>query len=790
MFEKSVSRYIEQLVGFTTTKAREIKQRETAPAMQTPTFSFGGPTVPSGKGKKVSKKGEGRRMRFDEESIQKFHQRNRQEHVSHDEHAGFGMPPEETPKTTKPSKVNIEDQEICLFIMKILNKALITFHNTFVESEYKSQRVVLDFWVTYVKLMSLFVSNASAEILKGVLETIDFVLNSELDYYFYEKYDSVTLGLFEEINSVIQRKTDLVLTLQVTELLVKIYKMVFTKQNVENKPQLLNPQNLNVALHILRVNLINARPTIGLNAMRQDNVLKDEEKLIFDFIDTLGELLHENDDALKYYLSFLLNFINYDPNEPHYETFVQKIFEMITNGICNDYYSPGILFELMPELYSKTSEIVDLRYDNDACMSLIFSMKSGYSLFENAGMFLLKITSHILDKNVEEPTSETKLKEPKSGGIKKSNLQIDISDDEENEEESKAKDDSAKIDENVDEKGSDEEITAPPDAFSINKSKASKKTFDTSLRAIDEEDSIMMSPTRFKIPNANIQNVQEIILSKIMDIIKDVLLFNIGKIQKHNKAVKDDVIKSSQDLDVQVINFIINSLLPHANKLGKKFEHTLVSIIDNGCNGYLDTMSTSGLNMFGSSSTVLVQSNSLSTYCFDNLFELCSYKKDAGNINKTEKLESIKRKIAKTTTPILLERCKDTLHKFLYDEMKSGTMLMGQQRAKEVVFILEKLKNLDVYPNLLNEIVEDNKDQELPEEQKLSEAQLETRKESLKSVKGHLFYFIPLFSEFITSKEELIKDALKDIFLELALANGIHEKLTLSSGTSNELNLF
>lgn len=202
--------------------------------------------------------------------------------------------------------------------------------------------------------MSPLISNATAEILKSVLKTIDFILNSPLVEYFYTKYDSVTLNLFEEINSVIQRKTDLVLTVEATELLIKIFKQIFTKQNIEEKPQLLNPQNLNVTLHILRINLINARPTMGLNVMRQQNDLKEDEKLIFDFIEQLGALLHNNDDALKYYLSFLLNFISYDPNAPHFEMFVRRTFVVISEDIIKDNYSLPILYELIPELYAKT----------------------------------------------------------------------------------------------------------------------------------------------------------------------------------------------------------------------------------------------------------------------------------------------------------------------------------------------------------------------------------------------------------------------------------------------------
>lgn len=93
----------------------------------------------------------------------------------------------------------------------------------------------------------------------------------------------------------------------------------------------MNPQNLNVAFHVLKINLMNARPTIGLNAMRAENELKKEEKMIFDFIEQLGHLLKENEDAIKYFLSYLLNFISYDPEEPHYETFVRRVFLIISD---------------------------------------------------------------------------------------------------------------------------------------------------------------------------------------------------------------------------------------------------------------------------------------------------------------------------------------------------------------------------------------------------------------------------------------------------------------------------
>jgi hypothetical protein len=186
------------------------------------------------------------------------------------------------------------------------------------------------------------------------------------------------------------------------------------------------------------VNLIHARPTMGLNVMRQDNDLKDEEKVIFDFIEFLGDLLHDNDEALKYFLSFLLNFICYDANEPHYEMFVRRTFFIISNGIIKDYYSPGILYDLIPELHSKTSEIVDLRYHNNSCMSLVFTMKNNASLFETAGAFLLQITAHILEK---ETDGKNKAKEEsKETGFSKPNLTIKTTEDGEGDHEEKETD--------------------------------------------------------------------------------------------------------------------------------------------------------------------------------------------------------------------------------------------------------------------------------------------------------------------------------------------------------------
>jgi hypothetical protein len=70
---------------------------------------------------------------------------------------------------------------------------------------------------------------------------------------------------------------------------------------------------------------------------------------------------------------------------------------------------------------------------------------------------------------------------------------------------------------------------------------------------------------------------------------------------------------------------------------------------------------------------------------------------------------------------------------------------------------LEKLKNLEIYPNYLN--YDDD-----PNFNKYTLENISMMDLILKNRKSHLFQLLPLLSEFITSKESDIKFIVKDIF--------------------------
>ena len=120
----------------------------------------------------------------------------------------------------------------------------------------------------------------------------------------------------------------------------------------------------------------------------------------------------------------------------------------------------------------------------------------------------------------------------------------------------------------------------------------------------------------------------------------------------------------------------------------------------------------------------------------------------------------IKVKIAKMCTPILIKRCKETLKKFLEDEIKSGSMPLSRSRLEDIKFVLEKLKNLNIYPNY-NRL--DNQEAEPKEMMDFI----------LMKKKSHLISLLPLLSEFITTKENEIKIIVKDIFRIISEEIGI-----------------
>ena len=226
-----------------------------------------------------------------------------------------------------------------------------------------------------------------------------------------------------------------------------------------------------------------------------------------------------------------------------------------------------------------------------------------------------------------------------------------------------------------------------------------------------------------------------------------------GGYKNINRNLIEDLLKSCQEMEVLVINFIVNDLLPHSLKLKKEKQIKLLNLLDLGCNFDSSTIS------FNST-----QNSNISKVCIENLFDLCRFK-EKEDIQREftgedfEEYMKIKVKIAKMSTPILLKRCKEIFKVYFDEEMKQGIMPLNMSRKEDLKYVLESLISLDVYPNY--HLVEE------------SEIQVYTNKSSeeitihdaiMRSKKSHLFTLMPFFSEFISCKDNEIKSIVKDIF--------------------------
>ena len=221
-----------------------------------------------------------------------------------------------------------------------------------------------------------------------------------------------------------------------------------------------------------------------------------------------------------------------------------------------------------------------------------------------------------------------------------------------------------------------------------------------------------------------------------------------------------------QKMDIISSNFIMTKMIYYIqlihlcgkNDSFEKLEKKLVHIIK-----LISNISYENNINDGESSSISLNQNFI-----NELFKLCKYKikKDIlAEINflnikiEEEKFVQNYIKISKILTNLLIQKIIDILKKFREDEKKIGDMPLNRIRINEIISVLNNVKNFETYPNFndLNKIG-DQKDNN--EDGKIFDS-------ISKSRKIHLFYIHPILNDFIFSKENSIKNIVKQIFNEI-----------------------
>ena len=250
----------------------------------------------------------------------------------------------------------------------------------------------------------------------------------------------------------------------------------------------------------------------------------------------------------------------------------------------------------------------------------------------------------------------------------------------------------------------------------------------------------------YKIKDEGIWNDIIDYLGKIyLDIKKD--SNNNNEINEGDIDTQNEIIKSNKNIEKNIINFIINILLPNAGYISNNIQVKILQLLE------LKNEENSDKN-----EPELFSVNQLNT---ENLFNLCNYKdesdilkefnnelnikdEDETKINSIKKYIEIKKNISKKTLPVLFKICKDKINEYLENEKKESN---NKNMKDEIIMILDGLKKLDSYCSELNDMPKND-----------------ILKICINNKKGHLFILHRYFNKLIFSKDEEVKNKIYEIF--------------------------
>ena len=397
--------------------------------------------------------------------------------------------------------------------------------------------------------------------------------------------------------------------LKLSAVLIDSLKEIYSSDNVDDFPILLSRNCVDTLLALLRKIITCSKTSEGFPGMTAAGKLLGEEKLAFEFIERVAPTLRQREETFEAYLQYLLDFLDYRPSETRMEVFVRRSLSIVNNLILRGDFDAATLKAFLPRLYEKIGALINLRYDSEACMSIGFQLKSTNNLFYTSGLYALNISSFLINPESFKQRMESYFESTQS---KKSDTQKRI-----------------------------------PAYNPFLSAEASGSTGGPGghLRRAGEEllggADIMFSSSAglefnlsdpSQIASAEViresvsGEVQELVWKIVMEFLEETLVTRGEKVDEINKQIQADIMKCSQELDMQVMNFIINSMLPNCSEVSKHLQHKLIAIIDSGCNSYHVNYAGHGASFAGGGgSSAPSAGNSLSRYCISNLFELCRY---------------------------------------------------------------------------------------------------------------------------------------------------------------------
>jgi hypothetical protein len=217
---------------------------------------------------------------------------------------------------------------------------------------------------------------------------------------------------------------------------------------------------------------------------------------------------------------------------------------------------------------------------------------------------------------------------------------------------------------------------------------------------------------------------------KLLGLLSNLLLPEESLLETLSKTALEDMMKTSEKLDIQIAKAITEQLIPASMNMQNAVQKQLIDLLDKGCENYYQVYRSYEFSV----------DESFSFACLTGLFELSRVREPTQEEEDKKPVaeDPLYLKVAKKTTPVLVRRCQELLEKFVNEEKGMGIMPLPKHREMELVKLLELIKKLEVPEGVLKK----------------------------PGKKAHLFELYLVLCDLVIAKEVEVKDALKDVLIE------------------------
>eukprot|EP01017_Pseudomicrothorax_dubius_P009824 TRINITY_DN13429_c0_g2_i2.p1 TRINITY_DN13429_c0_g2~~TRINITY_DN13429_c0_g2_i2.p1 ORF type:complete len:461 (-),score=99.40 TRINITY_DN13429_c0_g2_i2:105-1487(-) len=256
---------------------------------------------------------------------------------------------------------------------------------------------------------------------------------------------------------------------------------------------------------------------------------------------------------------------------------------------------------------------------------------------------------------------------------------------------------------------------------------------------------------------------QSLAMQQIARAFESQLRFPKNGISKVSKPMMNALLKRSYELDVMFLGAIYGEF--SASVAGETNDEIrrLIEILDECSEHSYKFLPNDSTAIEGHATTLVDSVAAVSRASIEHLFAICSCGMDANEDA---------RRVSGIALPILLRRCESVFRSFLIEQNRLGALSVKKRTLDEVIFVLERLRKLELPPDV---IVAETSD---PSNQNsgrfvIPSAKLAGSPKILQGRKPHLIYLLPVLTACLSIHEEELRShlqaALSDILLEFGL---------------------